>query len=224
MDLLNLQSDLRRLLRRSGAVTRQTFEKKSQLVSEKVINIALARCIRFVTYILLVFSVLTLVGLVFGNNFHRKFTIENQTQETIAVTPVGTVGEGVRRPLPIYSSRLPLIPSSCRGGFKLEPGESIEIIYDMDDINLSEIVIQDEERKIGQLVVSADLIRDRYSTPPQTHFMIDDLNSLVGVPGSIRDAAREAQAATISPWIVISVLLGPWILWIALILGRTKGK
>jgi len=157
------------------------------------------------------------MSLCFGSAFVAKFTVENQTDEPIAVTPVGTVGQqGTREALPVYMWPLPPIWSSHRGGFEILPGESIDIIYDMDDINFSEIVVHSRNGEIGQVVVNPDPTRDQYHAPAQKHFVIDDLDSLAPVPRYVSDAARKAQLPTSAPWIIFSVLLAPWVLFIVL--------
>jgi hypothetical protein len=166
---------------------------------------------------LLAVSMLVFLGLSFGGAFVAEFTVENRTGQRIAVTPIGTVGKkGDRQPLPVYMWPFPPIWSSQRGGFEILPGESIDIMYDWDDINFSEIVVRDHAGERGQLVVDANPTRNQYRAPSQTRFAIDDIDSLEPVTGPVRNAARNAHVPTNAPWIILGMLLGPWIVFIVL--------
>lgn len=178
---------------------------------------SLVRIALIATYPLLLVSMLAFMGLLFGGAFVAKFTVENKTDKPIVVTPIGTVGnQGDRYPLPVYIWPLPPIWSSKRGGFDISPGESIEIIYDMDDINFSEIVVHDSDGERGQLVVNPNPTDNQYHAPAQKHFIIDDLESLAAVPAPVRNASSDAQIPTNAPWIILGVLFGPWILFVVL--------
>ncbi len=89
-------------------------------------------------------------------------------------------------------------------------------MYDMDDINFSEIVVHDRGGLRGQLVVNPNPTANLYHAPAQKHFIIDDLNSLAAVPSPVQSAARDAQVRTNEPWIILGVLFGPWILYAVL--------
>jgi hypothetical protein len=172
---------------------------------------SLIRIALLATYPFLAVSLLTFFGLGLGFAFIEEFTVENRTSDVIVVTPVGTVGkQGHRHSLPVYMWAFPPIWSAQRGGFEIPPGESIEILYDMDDINFSEIVVHDRAGEIGQLVVNSDPTERQYHAPAQRHFVIDDLDSLVAVPGPVRDAARRAQAPIRAPCSSFSTRVGRW--------------
>src|SRR5688572_1111628 len=86
--------------------------------------------------------------------FITDIHITNALGEAITVTPVGAVGrEGHRAGLPIFRSRSPAIASDVHGGFVIQPGQTIEVLYDWDDINLSELVIEFADGTARQLVV-----------------------------------------------------------------------
>ena len=173
-------------------------------------------------------SVLLLAGLPMSLAFITEFTVENRTDETIVVTPIGTVGEpGNRRILPIFIYGWPFLPvwSSQPAGFEIPPGESIDIIYDMEDINFSEIVVHDDDGELGQLVVNPNPTQKQYHAPAHRRFAIDDLDSLVAVPGPVRDAVRDAQNPLDGTWIIVGVIVGPWLLWaLLLVLDGSWGK
>ena len=169
------------------------------------------------TYPLVAVSLFTFMGLSFGSAFVAEFTVENQTGQTIAVTPVGTVGErGDRHPLPVYMWAFPPIESPQRGGFEIPPGESLDIVYDMDDINFSELVVFDHDGERGQLIVEPEPTRNQYHAPSQTRFVISDLDSLGLIADPVRNAARAALVPTSAPWVMLCVLLGPWLAFFTL--------
>lgn len=174
-----------------------------------LIRVALAA-----TYPLLAVSMLAFFGLLLHSAFVVEFTVENKTDQPIVVTPIGAVGkQGDRHPLPVYVWSSPPLQSSQRGGFKIPPGKSLDIMYDMDDINFSEIVVHDHHGERGQLIVNHNPTIRRYHAPAQTHFVIDDLDELAAVPGPVRNASRDAQPPTNTPYIILSVILGPWIVF-----------
>jgi hypothetical protein len=177
----------------------------------------LVRLALILNYPFVAISCLAFLGLTCGGAFVTEFAVENQTNHTIYVTPIGTVNQkGAREPLPVCIWTFPTIWSPQRGGFPVPAGESIEIMYDMDDINFSEIVIHDVEGERGQLVVNPDPTRNLYHPPANARFVIDDLDALVPVPLHVRSAARRAQVPTSATWIVLAVLCVPWDVWIAL--------
>ncbi len=130
---------------------------------------------RNLNYLLVALSGLITIGL--GMTFYSDFTIENKTTGHITVTPVGTVGhEGHKALLPVKA--LFIFPAFQSGDFRLAPGESARIWYDMDDINFSEIVIDDGAGKHYQLVTDPSPTTNQYHGPLQRQIVIDDLSKL----------------------------------------------
>lgn len=169
------------------------------------------RILLWVTYPFLVLSSLLMVGTLFTLAFVVSFSIENRTAQTIAVTPVGTAGEEGRKwPLPtVVSSILPL-PAGRAGGFRLAPGESVTILYDMDDINFSEIVVEDQHGGRHQLVVDPQPTTNQYHAPSERRFVIDDLKSLSPVDPGVSVAAGRAQGHDRYAIILNVLLIAPW--------------
>src|SRR4051812_11394635 len=99
--------------------------------------------LKYVIYSFLGLSMLIWSALGFGAIFITDFVVENRTKKVILVTPVGTVGaEGIKAPLPVKLLAFPPLPALRCGTYRLVPGESVRIQYDMDDINFSEIVVE----------------------------------------------------------------------------------
>lgn len=134
------------------------------------------RILLWLTYPFLALSMLLIAGMGFGAAFIADFIIENRTTQTVSVTPIGTVGkEGTKWPLPTMMFKFPPLSALRAGGFSLAPGESITVLYDMDDINFSEIVVEDGQSQQYQLVVNPNPTTNQYHAPRQRRFVIDDL-------------------------------------------------
>jgi hypothetical protein len=172
----------------------------------------LLRILLWLTYPFLVLSCILIGGTLFGIAFIADFKIENQTGQTLSVTPVGTVGkEGRRSPLPtIMSVALPL--SALRaGGFRLAPGESLTVLYDMDDINFSEIVIENAQGQQFQLVVNPNPTTNQYHAPRQRYFPLNELGRLGPVDPRVAAAAKRARGLQSASIFMNLLLIGPWL-------------
>jgi len=143
--------------------------------------------------------------------FVTDIHVTNGLQEPITVTPVGTVGaEGRRAPLPVYCSRFPAIPSRRAGGFAVEPGQTRTILYDWDDINLSEIVIGLADGTSRQLPVDPEPTKNQHRQPTTNRFVIDSMTELEVVPANVALAAAQAQQPG-RTWLILLPLLLPWL-------------
>tara|TARA_R110002111_G_scaffold185031_1_gene250880 strand:+ start:960 stop:1463 length:504 start_codon:yes stop_codon:yes gene_type:complete len=146
----------------------------------------------------------------FGVAFLATFTVENGLEQSIRVTPVGTVGlNGSRHPLPVSHFFVVAIPSTVRGGYELQPNETVTITYDMDDINFSEIIVEDGSGAIGQLVVNANPTANQYHAPRTNHFVVQK-DSLVPIPASVLNAAKRARQKSQAATVLVSMLMIPW--------------
>lgn len=170
------------------------------------------RILQFIPYPFLALSVLLWMGTIFSVAFITDFTIENQTGETITVTPVGAVGQlGNRWPLPIVMFEFPSLPSLHRGGYRLEPNESVTVKYDMDDINFSELVIEDKQGRFLQMVIDPNPTINQYHGPLQREYVIGNLAQLPqATPAAIRAAGR-AKQQHLGSIVLLSLMFGPWL-------------
>lgn len=166
-------------------------------------------------------SVLLLMGMGFGVAFVTDFTVENHTGGNIAVTPVGTIGkEGRKAPLPV--KMLLVLPAIHAGGFRLGPGEAITIRYDMDDINFSEIVVDDDKGQHLQLITDPNPTTKQYHRPLQRLYVIDDLAQLNVVTPAVARAAQASHGQwSLAAW-EMSILFGPWLIFSALKLALRR--
>ncbi len=157
---------------------------------------------------------LLFLGMGFGAAFVTDFTVENRTGVAIVVTPVGTVGTaGSRAPLPVKMLAFPPLPALRSGGYRLAPGESVTIQYDMDDINFSEIVVTAEPGRTLQLVTDPAPTANQYHGPKQRHYVVDDLAQLEPAPLPVQEAAQATDRQWVVACVVFSLLFGPWLVY-----------
>jgi hypothetical protein len=134
--------------------------------------------------------------------FITAFTVENRSPAPIYVTPIGTVGrEGRKWPLPLVIWQAPWVPASQRAHFLVPNGQSITLNYDWDDINFSELVVEEEGRGLQQLVVNPNPTANQYTIPPTTHFVIGAGERLGPVDPKVREAYETARHPT--RWLLI---------------------
>ena len=159
----------------------------------------------------------------FQTAFITDIHITNNTNHPIQITPIGTMGAAGRRgPLPVYRSANPAYRSEKRGGFPVPAnGGTIEVLYNWDDINLSEIVIEYHTGQLTQLVVDPNPTQNQYHPPAVNTFTIDDQTVLTPVPSNIAAAYRAAQS-TSNRWWMASLLYLPWITLPLLVWARFK--
>ena len=175
----------------------------------RILVYAALQCTLVGAYIFLGVSLLLLAGSSFGAAFLTSFTVQNGLDETIYVTPVGTVGPtGSRFPLPVCRNFVIPIPSSTRGGYKLQPNETITITYDMDDINFSEIVVENDSGIVGQLIANPNPLVAQYTAPSLNHFRVQT-DSLVPVPTIVANAAALARQPTSRPRLMFLIIVVP---------------
>lgn len=169
----------------------------------------------YLTYPFLLFSGIILLGSL--QALVADFTIENRSGETIWVTPIGSVGpEGHRCQLPVVMSGYFSFPSFSPGRYRLDPDESVTVKYDMDDINFSEIVIQDNKGQIFQLVTNPNPTIKRYLGPLQEVYIIDSLENLRKANQDIRIAAIPSNGQRNWSVLLSILIIGPWIVYLVL--------
>ncbi|GMU24605.1 MAG: hypothetical protein AMXMBFR13_46790 [Phycisphaerae bacterium] len=169
------------------------------------------RILRWVTYPFLALSMLLFLGMGFAGVFITDFTVENRTGQTITVTPVGTAGEqGWKRPLPTVMLPFPALATLRAGGYPLENGQSVRIRYDMDDINFSEIVVEDAQGRQFQLITDPNPTQNQYHPPRQREFTISDLTQLDPVEPRVAQAAKAAQGPQSGAILLDLLMLAPW--------------
>lgn len=174
----------------------------------------LLRLVKYAIYPFLGLSVLFASGLMFTAAFTASFTIENRTDAVLVATPVGAAGpEGDRLPLPVVLSEWLPLPAFRAGDYRLLPKKSVTIYYDMDDINLSEILVETERGRALELVTDPKPTANQYHGPLQSRYIIDDLSQLEPASLPIQVAAHAAGSQWAVAGVMYSLLLGPWLVY-----------
>ena len=187
----------------------------------------LFRVLLVLTYPFLVLSALLVAGMAFGAAFIADFTVENHTDQPLVITPVGTIGpEGSKASLPVTIAFFPHLPALRAGGFLLQAGEAVTIHYDWDDINFSEIMVEDEQGRQYQLVTDPKPTQNQYHGPLQRRYVLEDLRGLAPVNIKVREAAAEVRDVRLRVLILPLLLVGPWLAFAGLrcLLAQQHGQ
>jgi len=173
--------------------------------------------LRRINYFLLALSGLLLFGLLATTAFVADITIENRAGEEMTVTPLGAI-RGSEQPdarfgLPTVVAESFPFPSARSGGYRLAPGESVKILYDMDDIQFTDIVVERQNGDALQLVTSPAPHGSSYTGPQLDHYVIDDLSRLPPASAAAREAAERVKPSGIGGVLVFAaVLVVPWLI------------
>jgi len=168
-------------------------------------------------YFPLAFSGMLLFGLLTTTAFVGDITIENRSAEEIAVTPLGAI-RGSEQPdarygLPIVVAELFPFPSARNGDYRLAPGESVTILYDWDDIQFTDVVVENTRGDAFQLVVGSLAQGLAYTRPDQDCYVIEDLSRLPPASATAREAAAKAKPSGIGVVLILAaVLVVPWLI------------
>jgi hypothetical protein len=146
--------------------------------------------------------------------FITAFTVSNESGETIEVTPIGTYGkEGKRLLLPVYGSEFPAFRTLKRRHFRIEDGQSVRILYDWDDINLSEIAVRAAEGKYYQLAVDESPTENQYHAPVTDRFIIPPVRELEPIaPDVLRATGGSLRVDRLYSLPAVGLAL-PFVLW-----------
>jgi len=148
------------------------------------------------------------------NPIHYAFLVEfqvvNESDETIYITPIGAV-RTVQRPRHVLlraSPRLPGTPALRQGDIRLDPGESLRIIYDMDDVAASEIAVRNAQGEYRQLVISDR--QKRLTLDEETpEYTIRSFDGLSKVAPEVLAVAKEASRSNRRVWFWMTLLIVP---------------
>lgn len=158
--------------------------------------------------------------------FLTEFRVENRTDQTLWITPVGTVLSGQKHALPRYAAKFPAFPAFETGETRVEPGQAARICYDWDDINFTEIAVRGADGAWRQLVVDPSPPKDGYYANRQDAYAIESLASLPAASGEVLRAAQGTGTNRI--WILASAgLIGPalFLTFVLLLLcGRRRAE
>ena len=157
------------------------------------------------------------------NPIHYAFLVEfqvvNESGETIHITPIGAL-RTVQRPRHVLlraSPRLPGTPALRQGDIRLDPGESLRVIYDADDVVASEIAVRNARGEYRQLVISdrqKGLTLDE-ETPEYTIRSFDGLSKIVP---EVLAVTKEAGRSNRRVWVWMALWIVPGFIPIGLFL------
>ncbi len=139
--------------------------------------------------------------------FIVEFTVENRTENTIYVTPVGTVGaEGSRGPLPmaVWKSR----QRRPYGAVPWSGAVRRSCCITTTTTSTFRTGSRSSGRQLRQLVVNPNPTANQYTVPKVTDYVIDDLSQLGAVGPRVR-AAYVAAQQPIRWWPILAACLAP---------------
>ncbi len=147
------------------------------------------------------------IGLLINNvnPIHYAFLVEfqviNESDETLYITPIGAV-RTVQRPRHVLlraSPRLPGTPALRQGDIRLDPGESLRIIYDADDVAASEIAVRNAQGEYRQLVIHDR--QKRLTLDEETpEYAISSFDGLSRIAPEVLAVVQEAGRANRRVW------------------------
>ena len=123
----------------------------------------MALLIRFILSVSIVttgalLGMLVFLHMFFGMGFIDKIQVENASGQVVYVTPVGERDSGKKTLLPLRRSIPMAYAVAKRGDYEIKPGASIELMFDMDDVRFTDLVIASSGNELFQIPVerSAD--------------------------------------------------------------------
>jgi hypothetical protein len=151
--------------------------------------------------------------------FLAEFQVVNESGETVYITPIGAV-RTVERPRHVLvraSPRLPGTPALRQGDIRLDSGESVRIIYDMDDVAASEIAVRNAQGEYRQLVVSD---RQKLLTLDEgmPEYTITSFDRLAKIAPEVLAVAKEAGRSNRRIWFWMALWIVAGFIPIALFL------
>lgn len=146
--------------------------------------------------------------------FRTPFVVENRTPTTIMVTPLGSIGGPERYVLPLLRSRRSLLPAGQLARFEVAPRQAREFLYDSDDIQLTELLVEANGRRMQLTAQPPDGARGA----ARERLVIDDLDRLEPLSPGVA-AWATASSETGSNATVVIILLLPVGSFLALAAG-----
>lgn len=130
--------------------------------------------------------------------------VENQTAQSLVVTPLGTADSGRLRPLPLFDQGDPHAPATQRARYPVEPGQRLRLHYAWHDHRISHLVVEDAAGRQVELPGSpASNVKP--SPTRAADFVITDLAAGSPVSKDVLDAYRQAIApprtGRLWPWL-----------------------
>jgi hypothetical protein len=151
--------------------------------------------------------------------FLAEFQVVNESGETVYITPIGAV-RTVQRPRHVLlraSPKLPGTPALRQGDIRLDPGESLRIIYDMDDVVASEIAVRNAQGEYRQLIIS-DRQKRLTLDEEAPEYTIGSFKRLAKIAPEVLAVAKEAGRSNRRIWFWMALWIVTGFIPIALFL------
>lgn len=153
----------------------------------------------------------------FARMFLQEYSIRNATDQELLVTPLASLDTAPsdstdRSLLPLYATRVLLIPAIRRSRFAVGPGETLSLTYDADGLRPTEVVVETPD---GRVLQRGD---------ERTSVLISDLSAWEPVQPPIR--VLVTRTARRKEWVAWGVfcLLGSAMLWSTVGWRRRRGR
>jgi len=157
------------------------------------------------------------------NPIHYAFLVEfqvvNESGETIYITPIGAL-RTLQRPRHVLfraSPGLPGTPALRQGDIRLDPGESLRVIYDADDVVASEIAVRNVRGEYRQLAIS-DRQRRLTLDEETPEYTIRSFDGLAKIAPEVLAVTKEAGRSNRRVWVWMALWIVPGFIPIALFL------
>jgi hypothetical protein len=145
--------------------------------------------------------------------FWGQFTVINNSNETVYITPIGE-SYGQRHILVKNFSKFPYVPLMKQADIRLEPGERVRINFEADeDLTLSEITVRNVVGDYRQLVIDQPTSKLVLSETTYTIGSIDELSTISSEVLAIADQASQFNTRVwklIIPGLIPGVLFISW--------------
>lgn len=141
--------------------------------------------------------------------FKTDFSVTNQSSERMHVTPVGAVGpDGERHRLPLLANTAGYWFLPNNANLVIEPGQTRQFVYDWDDIQFSELLLEAGGQRYV-LVVDSQPTVNQYRRPAETSFNVGEPTTLAPAPAHIA-ALADPQVLWRRTYVAVSttVVLG----------------
>jgi hypothetical protein len=144
--------------------------------------------------------------------FIVPFDVVNESGETLIVIPVGTFNDGGKGVLPTYIRRFPAIRRLARQSYRIAPGETQRIFFDCDDINFSELAIQNTSGEFRQLITEPNPPTHDYYAPRKNLFTIPKWSELQPINSPVLIAVNRKRSFIHSWWTMGAFSIPPFVL------------
>jgi hypothetical protein len=154
--------------------------------------------------------------------FWGRFTVLNESNENLYITPIGE-RSGQRRVLLEQSSRFPYAPILKQADVRLDPGESVQIHcrgFDEPSWTLAVIAVRNERREYRQLTIDESTSNFMSWISPEPTYQIESFDELSRAFPEVVEIAKRASRPNFTAWMMIAagfIPIGLFSAWLALV-------